>query len=275
MLRRRHFAIASIWVVSLVVVAMVAVTLNASSGSGAGRRLALQTVATDTGSDLTTAKAPPSTSTSTSTVPPTTTPPTTAAPVTTVPAPPATTPPTTPRTVRLVPITASRPAVAVTPPRTTPPAPSRVTGGDASDYSLEGYRWNPCNVITVESSGPDVAGIVSELASITGLKLQMVSGPAAEITVQWGPVPAGGDIGATVWRAVGSWLTSSQIVISPAAQPYLATVLRHELGHAVGLGHAPRPNEVMYPTVGSSSPTDYQAGDIAGLHAIGAAAGGC
>jgi predicted Zn-dependent protease len=101
----------------------------------------------------------------------------------------------------------------------------------------------------------------------------MVTGPA-EISVLWGAVPPGGEIGVTVWKAVGKWLTTAGIVISQGqAGPFLATVLRHELGHALGLGHAGHPNEIMYPTVGKPSPTDYQAGDIAGLHAIGASQG--
>jgi hypothetical protein len=146
------------------------------------------------------------------------------------------------------------------------------TGGSATDFSLEGYRWNPCQVITVNSTGPDITAIVSELAAITGLRLQMVSG-VAEINVQWGAVPAGGEIGVTAWKAVGPWLVTAGVVISSQAEPYLATVLRHELGHALGLGHAAQPNEIMYPSVGHSSPTDYQAGDRAGLQRVGASAG--
>jgi hypothetical protein len=156
---------------------------------------------------------------------------------------------------------------------TSPPATSpRGSGGNSSDFALIGYRWNPCQVITVTSTGPDVSGIVSELASITGLHLQMVSGPAL-ITVQWGPVAGGGEVGLTDWRAVGHFLTVVGINISHQGDPYLATLLRHELGHAMGLNHAAHSDEVMYPTISGSSPTDYQAGDLAGLRAVGATAG--
>ncbi len=122
------------------------------------------------------------------------------------------------------------------------------------------------------SSGPDVAGIVNELAAITGLHLTMVTG-TADITVRWGSIAASQDMGLTSWRAVDGWLNQASIVISEQAQPYLATVLRHELAHALGLGHATGADQVMYPGAGPNSPTDYQAGDLAGLSRVGASAG--
>ncbi|HEX3539536.1 MAG TPA: matrixin family metalloprotease [Acidimicrobiales bacterium] len=268
--RRLRLAIAGMSVASLVAAAGFATGLTAASSSAATHRVVV-------------APAPVNAVADRPTVPSTTTAPTTTVPPTT--APPATTPATSPARTAAPVTTAPRPVVVPTPPAPAPrvvvpsAAPPAVvastpTGGtgSASDFALIGYRWNPCSVITVNSTGPDVSGIVSELASITGLHLQMVSG-AAQINVQWGAVPPGGEIGLTAWRAVGKWLTTAGIVVSNQAQPYLATVLRHELGHALGLAHAAQGNEVMYPTVGSGSPTDYQAGDLAGLHAVGASAG--
>jgi hypothetical protein len=254
---------------TLLLVAAVAVTLSGVTGAtprrGAGqpgpavaasRPAAFVVPATDA--------LPTSTTTPATTVAPTTVAPTKVAPTTTAPKPVATT--VAPRVI---------PAAVVRPTATTPPNTTAVNGGGSpGDYSLIGYRWNPCQVITVSSSGPDISAIVSELASITGLHLQLVSG-TAQITVQWGAVPAGGEIGLTAWRAVGGVLSLAGINISTQAQPYLATVLRHELGHALGLGHAAHADEIMYPMAGRSSPTDYQAGDVAGLRAIGAATGSC
>ncbi len=264
-----RIALATFFVASLVMVASVAVLVGGGNGRTAASRpvvehLPATIAAASRTADATippvpdTTVAPPATTTPTTT-PPTTAPPATAAPTTAAPRPAA---------PRVTPATAARPPVSA-------PQAAVITnsgGGSTSDFSLIGYRWNPCQVITVASTGPDVSGIVSELASITGLHLQMVSGKAM-ITVQWGAVPPGGEIGLTAWRAVGSWLTQAGIIISPQAQPYLATVLRHELGHAVGLNHAGRSDEIMYPTVSHSSPTDYQAGDRTGLSKIGASAG--
>ncbi len=287
MVHRLRLALAVIWAATLVLVAAVAVLLSGGVGSvggtsaaaasrSAGVRPVVVQPAVEAASASRAADAllSPGADATTSTTPTTATP-TTVAPTTTPPTAPSA-PPATAHVAttapRSVPTTAPRPA-------TTPaPAAAKSTpagsSGSANDFSLIGYRWNPCRVITVNSTGPAVAGIVSELASITGLKIQVVSGPAA-ITVIWGPVPADAGIGLTTWQAVGSWLTSAAVVISQQAQPYLATVLRHELGHSLGLGHASRSNEVMYASAGAGSPTDYQAGDLAGLRAIGTAAGGC
>jgi Matrixin len=49
-------------------------------------------------------------------------------------------------------------------------------------------------------------------------------------------------------------------------------LLMHELGHAVGLGHATDPGQLMYPTLGAW-PGVWGAGDTAGLRVVGS--GGC
>jgi hypothetical protein len=268
MIRRLGFAIAAMWIATLVAVAVIATSVSGSSAAGS-RRVA-QPVLADAG----TVRPEAPVATVATTVP--TTVPTSVAPVITVA--PTTTPttkaappaPAVTRAPQPVATTAVRPAVVAAPPARIVATPS--SGGSASDFSLIGYRWSPCQTITVNSTGPDVTGIVSELASITGLRLTVVGGPA-QINVQWGSVPPGGEIGFTAWKAVGGWLTAAGITISHGADPYLATVLRHELGHALGLGHATRGNEVMYGNIGSTSPTDYQAGDLAGLHSVGASAG--
>ena len=48
------------------------------------------------------------------------------------------------------------------------------------------------------------------------------------------------------------------------------TLLMHELGHTMNLGHVEDPTEVMYGTVNSASHGDYQAGDVAGMRALAA-----
>ena len=50
-------------------------------------------------------------------------------------------------------------------------------------------------------------------------------------------------------------------------------LLMHELGHAVGLGHAADQHEVMFPIITSSSTATWGAGDLAGLARVGQGAG--
>jgi hypothetical protein len=92
-------------------------------------------------------------------------------------------------------------------------------------------------------------------------------------------------VGSTAWR----YSAASQLRISDAAVVVkrghlglrsgfgaggtMGTLMLHELGHAVGLGHASGVGEVMYPLIGPGSPGTYAAGDRTGLHKVGAAAG--
>ncbi len=53
----------------------------------------------------------------------------------------------------------------------------------------------------------------------------------------------------------------------------LGTLALHEIGHAVGLQHASRQAQIMFPVLGPWTPATYSAGDRAGLAAVGAGAG--
>jgi hypothetical protein len=58
-----------------------------------------------------------------------------------------------------------------------------------------------------------------------------------------------------------------------AAGGSVGTLLLHELGHAVGLNHVSTRSQIMYPTLGSWTPSGYNSGDLAGLRLLGRAAG--
>lgn len=163
-----------------------------------------------------------------------------------------------------------------------------VTVGDPADWTwLAGTaeqtaRWNPCTPITWSypaGASPMVRRITDHsfmlLARYTGYAFQRVDRGAA-ITITTHP---DGDpflanaIGATyVYADTGAdgaqWLTSVQIgVLDRVARMkkgYTNTLL-HELGHAVGLGHAEDYREVMAATSGALK---YGAGDRAGLASV-------
>ena len=154
------------------------------------------------------------------------------------------------------------------------PHPPTSPATNDSDYSLIGARWNGCQTITVSSAGPDVASVVAELASVTGLHLKGVSG-RADIEVSWGAISMEKALGEADVAAAAGTILHVTVVISPRGAPVLATLLRHEMAHALGLGHARTPSELMYPVLVPESPTTYQAGDLAGLRRIGAPTSGC
>ena len=53
----------------------------------------------------------------------------------------------------------------------------------------------------------------------------------------------------------------------------IGALLLHEIGHAMGLDHAGATSQIMYPALQSGFRGRYEAGDLAGLHALGAEQG--
>ncbi|MCW2614230.1 MAG: peptidase and matrixin and adamalysin, partial [Frankiales bacterium] len=112
----------------------------------------------------------------------------------------------------------------------------------------------------------------------------------APLLIGWVPVGAtdlalgngvqGTSLAVAVPGRDGASLVSGQVVLdatnrlSPGFGPGTTDgeVLLHELAHAVGLGHVLDPTQVMYPQT-TSSESVFDAGDRAGLAAVGAPAG--
>jgi predicted Zn-dependent protease len=96
----------------------------------------------------------------------------------------------------------------------------------------------------------------------------IASGPA-DITVTFVAKLSGRAAGSTAekWDTAGFIDHATVLLSEHTPKSLLHEALLHELGHAVGLDHAPRPGQVMDPVL--TGQKDYQAGDLAGLRALG------
>jgi hypothetical protein len=189
--------------------------------------------------------------------------------------------------------------------------PLSVTVADGSgDWSFlmnGGSRWNPCAPITwsynpagqAYQALSDVTTAFATIAAASGLTFTYV-GPTplvypggADITVGWASaaklagladsvVGIGGAGGNKItghdvaWQLTRGWVTlDNRDPLAPGpgfGASSFGQVLIHELLHALGLGHAARPRNLMYP-VASGQNTTFGPGDRAGIAHIGTAAG--
>jgi hypothetical protein len=184
------------------------------------------------------------------------------------------------------------------PSRWRPPPPPLQYGIDYTFLRHHGagpVRWQPDQPVTVRLCGPHepeqvtaLAAVVNELAGLTGLGLaagepwprhsRPQAVPEQEIHVDFLPAlsavphfwPCAGRFGlggALTARGMSYYVSGFVIlaasVIDPRS-PLAVAALRHELAHALGLGHAARPDLLMYHRL-SAATVNFGRGDRYGL----------
>jgi hypothetical protein len=61
----------------------------------------------------------------------------------------------------------------------------------------------------------------------------------------------------------------AELLAQPGGQPSVQAVVQHEVGHLVGLDHVADEAQIMNTEGSPTSATDWGAGDLHGLHALG------
>ena len=148
---------------------------------------------------------------------------------------------------------------------------------EATGLDLE--YLGPTNLVPQDSSAdrhPADTQIVIAWASrqqsamISGDQVAGVGGPMG-----WGGTVEEDGSAVVTWRR-GTVVLNTEFNWLPAGfgdGTTIGKLLMHELGHVVGLGHAGGESQVMYPTLMRGYPTAWGAGDLSGLHSLGAAEG--
>lgn len=117
--------------------------------------------------------------------------------------------------------------------------------------SRYGDRWAPMIIgFADDQEVPDLAGDVA--------------GVAAPVAMTRSGLDRSWYVSASVWLDT----TLLHTPVPVGAGPAYVAVLRHELGHAVGLGHVADPTQLMNPTT-SVGVTTFQPGDRYGLAQLG------
>lgn len=184
------------------------------------------------------------------------------------------------------------PPPAATTTTTLPPPPTSTSYAFlASNGSGQYTRWSPCKnpirwqLDTTIAPTPEfrtaVADALATAAAATGHSFELVgdAGPALGVGVE--AVIGLRDLNAGTLGLGGGRFTSSLEMVtgsvyidigltSGSRAATLRTTLIHEIGHMLGLGHVPDSTQVMFGTLRTPPPQEYQWGDLEGLRLVGA-----
>jgi hypothetical protein len=156
--------------------------------------------------------------------------------------------------------------------------------------------WPPCSTVTVrlDATVPETAAdvVLTEARTVLllaghpvveagSVDLGLMDDPERVRLVAEGELVIGlttegrlgGDVvGTAVASSQGEHIVAGLVVVDESllGTEHFLPVLRHEMGHAVGLPHVDDPAELMYPTRLPGAPDSFQAADLAALAAISA-----
>jgi hypothetical protein len=168
------------------------------------------------------------------------------------------------------------------------PIPYRVNLGGTSHRNLKVLKAALADVSAATGFTFEYAGTTHAVPYARG-RDSAHQVPAGGLTIAWAtprkvPSLAGGVVGLAgpggSYRRVGTdWqIDSGAVVLDKTAHlttamvdgPSMMSLILHELGHAMGLGHSPSKANVMYEGLGSWSRPHLGPGDRAGLRQLGA-----
>jgi Matrixin len=147
---------------------------------------------------------------------------------------------------------------------------------NALNQSGSAMTWS-CGPITYSIEGDasfaaTVRAATAEVSQLSGRPLVERAGGVLTIKLEW-PTGSPSASGWTGIRNDGSHYTGGTVYINPAAgapnSAYRTAVIRHELGHVLGMAHTNDLNSIMY--FGYMPVLDYTDVDIAGLRSLGSA----
>jgi hypothetical protein len=163
-------------------------------------------------------------------------------------------------------------------------------------YALEGFHWR-CGVpITWTTPNAKLKAwatpVIEQLRQITAIDLEWTNSRPANIQISWNKrdphflnpqtsaaityLPSEPEFAGVSGVKIPQALIrlNPRVLLAKGVSPRhhregATWVLRHELGHAIGLDHVHQGKEVMADGLTSEVASDYQPGDIAGLKVLG------